>query len=96
MVQPRGRVWVTLWLVFVLAILAWVVARQTSAVVSSGELDALRNQRSLLEARRAELLRRIREAESRAVLVPRAEALGLRLPADSEIVILPAPTPGER
>jgi hypothetical protein len=56
----------------------------------------LRNQRSLLEARRAELLRRIREAESRAVLVPQAEALGLRLPADSEIVILPAPTPGER
>jgi hypothetical protein len=96
MVQPRGRVWVTLWLVFVLAILAWVVARQTSAVVSAGELDELRNQRSLLEARRAELLRRIREAESRAVLVPQAEALGLRLPADSEIVILPAPTPGER
>jgi hypothetical protein len=96
MVQPRGRVWVTLWLVFVLAILAWVVARQTSAVVSAGELDELRNQRSLLEARRAELLRRIREAESRAVLVPRAEALGLRLPTDSEIVILPAPPPGER
>jgi hypothetical protein len=96
MVQPRGRVWVTLWLVFVLAILAWVVARQTSAVVSAGELDEVRNRRSLLEARRAELLRRIREAESRAVLVPRAEALGLRLPADSEIVILPAPVPGER
>lgn len=96
MVQPRGRVWVTLWLVFVLAILAWVVARQTSAVVSAGELDELRNERSLLEARRAELLRRIREAESRAVLVPRAESLGLRMPADSEIVILPAPGSGER
>jgi hypothetical protein len=96
MVQPRGRVWVTLWLVFVLAILAWVVARQTSAVVSAGELDDLRNERSLLEARRAELLRRIREGESRAVLVPRAESLGLRMPADSEIVILPAPISGER
>ncbi|UCF41074.1 MAG: hypothetical protein JSW43_01680 [Gemmatimonadota bacterium] len=96
MVQPRGRVWVTLWLVFVLAILAWVVARQTSAVVSAGELDELRNERSLLEARRAELLRRIREAESRAVLVPRAESLGLRMPADSEIVILSTPTSGER
>ena len=96
MVQPRGSVWVTLWLVFVLAILAWVVARQTSAVVSAGELDELRNERSLLEARRAELLRRIREAESRAVLVPRAESLGLRMPADSEIVILSTPTSGER
>ncbi len=85
-----------LWLVFVLAILAWVVARQTSAVVTAAELDEHRNRRSLLEARRAELVRRIREAESRAVLVPRAESLGLRLPADSEIVILPGPNPGGR
>ena len=81
----------TAWLLFVLAILVWVVARQTSAVVAAAELDSLRNQRSLLEAQRAQLLRRIRSAESRAVLIPHAESLGLRLPADSEIVILSAP-----
>ena len=92
MASPRGRVWVALWLLFVLAVLLWVVARQTSAVVAGAELDSLRNHRSLLEARRAELLRRIRQAESRAVLIPRAESLGLRLPADSEIVILSTPT----
>lgn len=80
-----------LWLLFVLLTLAWVVTRQTSAVALAEELAELRHQRSVGEAERAVLVRRIREAESRAVLVPRARALGLRLPADSEIVILPAP-----
>ena len=93
---PRGRLWIALWLGFVLGVLAWVVARQTSAVVTAAELERLRNERSVLEGRRAELLRRLREAESRAVLVPRAESLGLRLPDDSSIVILQAPEPRER
>ena len=85
---PRGRFWVFLWLVFVLATLAWVVARQTSAVVTASELDSLRNERASLEARQAELLRRIRQAESRAVLIPRAESLGLRHADDSETVYI--------
>ena len=91
----RGRLWVVLWLVFVLAILAWIVARRTSAHVTVSTLRDLRTERSVLEARRATLLRRIREAESRTVLVPRAESLGLRLPADSEIVIIPGRPPRE-
>jgi cell division protein FtsB len=85
---PRGRFWVFLWLLFVLATLAWVVARQTAAVVAATQLDSLRNERASLEARQAELLRRIRQAESRAVLIPRAEALGLRLADDSETVYI--------
>lgn len=92
----RGRFWVALWLAFVLAMLAWVVARQTSAVVSAGELGELREQRAEREAREAELLARIRVARSRDVLIPRAQALGLRLPADSEVVILQVPEPGKR
>ncbi len=91
MAARRGRVWVTLWLLFVLAMLVWVVARQTSAVVAATELEELQRRRSLLEAERADLLRRIRRAESHAVLVPRAESLGLRMPVDSEIVHLPGP-----
>ena len=93
---PRGRLWIALWLGFVLGILAWVVTRQTSGVVTATELVRLRNQRSVLEGRRAALLRRVREAESRSVLVPRAESLGLRLPDDSSIVILQAPESGGR
>ena len=80
-----------LWLVFVLAILAWVVARQTSSHLTAGRLEELRTQRSVGEAQRADLIARIREAESRAVLVRRARSIGLREPADSEIVILEAP-----
>jgi len=89
--RPRGRVWVIGWLLFFLAILAWVVARQTASVVAATELGDLREARAQLEARQAELLTRIRAGKSRRVLIPRAEGLGLRLPADSEIIILQVP-----
>lgn len=87
----KGRHWFVLWLVFALGILAWVISRQTAAVVLAADLQVVRSERSAAEAEKAVLLRRIREATSRAVLVPRAESLGLRLPADSEIVILQEP-----
>jgi len=92
----RGRVWFALWLVFALAVAAWVIARDTSGYVSARELDETRNRRSVLQARKNELIGRIRRAESRSVLVPRAEAMGLRLPADSEIVIVQIPGHEER
>jgi hypothetical protein len=84
---------VALWLLFVLAILAWVVARQTASVVAASALGDLEEQRATLDARQAELMARIREAKSRKVLIPRAAALGLRLPVDSEIIILQVPGP---
>jgi len=86
----KGRIWIAIWLAFALVVLAWVVTRDTSGFATAGELRDLRNQRSVLQADKADLMRRIREAESRAVLIPRAESMGLRLPADSEIVILDA------
>lgn len=87
----RGRAWVAFWLFGALAMLLWVAARQSAAHVTATALRESQQERSALEARRAELQRRIREAGSRAILVPRAESLGLRLPADSEIVILQVP-----
>ncbi len=87
----KGRGWVAVWLVSVLGVLMWVVARQTASHVAATELREVQEQRASLEAQRAELLRRIREVGSRAVLVPRAESLGLRLPADSEIIIVRVP-----
>jgi hypothetical protein len=89
-------VWVIGWLLFFLAVLAWVVARQTASVVAATELGRLREERAQLEARAAELLTRIRAGKSRRVLIPRAEGLGLRLPADSEIIILQVPEREER
>ncbi len=89
--KPRGRMWLSLWLVFALAMLVWVVARQTAAVVDAGRLDSLRVERSVLEARRTEVLERVRRAESRQVIERRAIELGLRAAVDSEIVILSVP-----
>jgi hypothetical protein len=72
--------------------LGWVSARQTAGHVLATRLREARAERSVAEAERAALLRRRNAARSRAVLVPRAEALGLRFPADSEMVTLEDPT----
>lgn len=87
----RGRHWVMLWLAAFLVAAGLVVARQTAALRLARALADARGERAALEGRRAELERRIRTDESRAVLVPRAERLGLRLAADSDIIILSLP-----
>jgi hypothetical protein len=87
----RGRHWIAFWLVALLAALWAVIARQTSALNSARALTDLRTARASLEGRRADLDRRVRSAQSRAVLLPRARKLGLRLPADTEIILIPAP-----
>jgi HAMP domain-containing protein len=88
-----------LWLlVFVLTGSA-IVARQTVAFRTARRLRELREQRTALEARRADLERRIRQASGRQVLVPKAEReLGLHLPADNEFVLfaVPADPPGRK
>jgi hypothetical protein len=88
----KGRYWAAAWLLAFLGAAWIVIARQTSAIRTARALAALREERADLEGRRADFERRIRAAESRAVLVHRArDALGLRLPADTEIILLPAP-----
>jgi len=92
----KGRHWIAVWLVAFLAAAALVVARQTSGYRLARALAETRATRAGLEARRGELEQRARAARSRAVLVPRAQRLGLRLPSDSEIVLLPAPVEAPR
>jgi hypothetical protein len=87
----KGRYWLLLWLLFALVVLVWVSARQTSAVVLAGALRDVRAKRLAVEAERTALARRLQMAESRAVLIPRAESLGLREAVDSEIINLQAP-----
>ena len=83
-----------LWLLIFLGGALAVVARQTAALRTARRLHDLREERSSLEARRAELERRIRIASSRQVLVPVAERLlGLHEPADSEFVVFVVPAP---
>jgi hypothetical protein len=93
----KGRHWVMLWLLVALVALASVAARQTSGFNTAKELRAARDQRSSLEAQRGELERRIRQASSREVLVPRAvSTLGLHEPGATEMTVLtlPAESPG--
>jgi cell division protein FtsL len=92
----KGRHWVLLWLLIFLGGALIVVARQTVAFRTARELHDLREERSSLEARRADLERRIRVASSRQVLVPIAQrTLGLHEPADSEFVLFAVPAPAE-
>lgn len=90
----RGRHWTGIWLVAFLAV-TWVVyARQTAAIRDARALAEIRARRTTLEGHRTSLERRIRAAQSRAVLVPQAQVgLGLHLPADTEIILLPLPLP---
>jgi hypothetical protein len=90
----KGRHWMILWLLIFLGGALAVVARQTAAFRTARRLHDLREERSSLEARRAELERRIRIASSRQVLVPIAKrSLGLHEPADSEFVLFVVPAP---
>lgn len=92
--RTKGRHWVLLWLLIFLGCALVVVARQTAALRTARRLHDLRDERSSLEARRADLERRIRLGSSRQVLVPIAErALGLHEPADSEFVLFSVPAP---
>jgi len=95
--QLKGRHWVLLWLFIFLGVAVAVVARQTAALQTARRLHDLREERRNLEARKAELERRIRLASSRQILVPLAErTFGLHEPADSEFVLFPMPLdPGE-
>jgi hypothetical protein len=89
----KGRHWVMLWLVVALGTLGSVAARQTRGFAAAQALRAARDERAALESRRGELDRRIRQASSRQVLVPRAAAsLGLHEPAADEITVLTLPT----
>jgi hypothetical protein len=88
----KGRHWVVLWLLVFLGGALVVVARQTAAFRTARRLREMREERSSLEARRAELERRIRVGSSRQVLVPIAQrVLGLHEPADSEFVLFAVP-----
>jgi len=63
-------------------------------VVTAAQLDSLRTERGVLEARRIELNEEISRRSSREVLEPIAASLGLRESVDSEIVIVAVPDSG--
>jgi cell division protein FtsL len=74
-----------------LASLSAVIWRQSRALDSQRATELLREESTLLEARRAQLAHRIQELESRGRVVEVAGArLGMHIPTSNEIVFLPA------
>ena len=71
-----------------------VIWRRSYGIAQRAELDALGRERVQLEAQVVELESEIREASSRARLAPIAEQrLQMHVPTDSQVVILPMPSP---
>lgn len=80
-----------------LAAFGAVVWRQTRAVERERELRGLRNELAVAEGEKVELANRIQALQSRARIVRVAkERLGLHLPTDEEIVLLPVPAGAAR
>lgn len=72
--------------------LAYVVRRQEQAVERERALRAVEADLGVAEGERVELLNRIQRLRSRARVVREARArLGMHLPGDAEIVLLPLP-----
>jgi len=91
----RGRHWAVIWLVILLCVLVAITTRQTAGFRTARRVRELREERLALEARRADLERRIRVASSRQVLVPVAQRqLGLHEPSDSEFILFALPRSG--
>ncbi len=74
-----------------LASLSAVIWRQSRALDSQRATELLREESTLLEARRAQLSHRIQNLESRGRVVEVAGTrLGMHIPTSTEIVFLPA------
>jgi hypothetical protein len=84
MITLKGRHWVVLWLAFFLFVTVVVETRQLKAFSVAKQLQGLREKHRTLDGVRADLERKITEASSRRVLLPRAAALGLHVPTDAE------------
>jgi cell division protein FtsL len=94
--QLKGRHHLLLWLLLFLVVAGGIVARQNASIAAAGRLSRLREERTTLEARQADLTGQIREASSRRALAPVAEAMGLHEPSDSEVSYLKLPVDDRR
>ena len=76
-------------LVSFLAVATGVIARRTFGISQSRTLRTLERQRDAVDAARVKLEAEIRDASSRARLVPLAEQrLHMYVPPDSQVIIL--------
>ncbi len=86
--RVRGRYWIAFWLALFLVVASVVVARQRVAYDTADRLRKLKETRGALEARRAELERRIRAGSTAQALLPKVQKSGLTLAPDTAATIL--------
>jgi cell division protein FtsL len=89
----RGRWVVAVLLIAFVVVATAVIWRRGYAVKRGEELRALTRRRNQLRAERASLERQVGELAGRSALGGVAERrLDMHIPADSQVIILPAPT----
>jgi hypothetical protein len=84
----RGRWWVAGGLIAFVIVSAAVIARRSYGHREGVELTALQRRKASLESERVGLDQQIRDGSSMSVIVPKAQRFGMRLPSDSQIVVL--------
>lgn len=93
----RGRSVVALVLGAFILVASGVIWRRSYGFRQDTEMRRLATRQSALEAEREKLLNDIREASSRARLAPLVERrLQMRVPHDTQVIILRRPTRPER
>ncbi len=91
--RGRGRLRLVLLLLGFLVIAMGVILRRSYGIAAARELQELEARRGALVADRLRLEGEVRAAASRASLQPIAEQrLQMRVPADSQVIILPRPS----
>ena len=91
--RASGRLRFVLVLVGFLVVAMGVILRRSYGIAAARELQQLDTRRAALVAERLRLEGEIRAAASRATLQPIAEQrLQMRVPADSQVIILPRPS----
>jgi cell division protein FtsL len=89
-----GVVAVAGWLALLLAALSLVTWRQSRGIEMEAALRAVESERAIAEAERVTLTAEIEELRSRARVIRVAtERLGMKLPADSDIIFLQVQSP---
>ncbi len=87
-VQVRGRHFVLAWTIVFLAATGAIVVRTRAALQLSARLAEMQVERDRLREAKADVQSRIAALKSPPILRPKAAALGLHTPSDSESVSL--------
>ncbi len=95
-VKLRGRTVVALVLGAFLAVATSIVWRRSLGSVQARHLHDLRTQLADLQTQRAQLQADVHRATSRPYLAPVVARLGLVVPNDSQVIVLPMPRQPER